>query len=311
MTARLTLAATALLAAACTAGEAEPLRLYTSVTQETVDAVVAGFRRANPGGTVEVFRAPTGELAARIAAEQREGDLQADVLWLTDPLSMALYEQDGLLRSFQPEGAEVVPAGLRTGASWGTRILPMVVVQQAGLDPPVTAWSDLTRPEYRVMLPDPGFAGSALGVLGYLASAEGFGFYRALREAGATQVSSPGEVVTGVAEGRATVGITLEATAREAVEDGSPIEVVWPAPGGIAVYSPIAVVEGSRHSSAEAIISFVLSRDGQLAIAATGWQPVRDDVEWDRTHPLVFPDWAAISREADALLEEYRSIFGG
>ena len=53
-----------------TGGDGEaPLRIYTSVTQETVDAVVAGFESANPGLAVEVFRAPTGELAGRIAAE--------------------------------------------------------------------------------------------------------------------------------------------------------------------------------------------------------------------------------------------------
>ncbi len=36
------------------------LRLYTTVTEDTVDAVVRGYEQAHPGVDVEVFRAPTG-----------------------------------------------------------------------------------------------------------------------------------------------------------------------------------------------------------------------------------------------------------
>nr|MBA2488261.1 substrate-binding domain-containing protein [Chloroflexota bacterium] len=113
----------ALLLAACTSGPPTPpaasggdqvVRLYTSVTQATVDAVVGGFGAQAAGTEVEVFRAPTGELAARIAAEQREGGLRADVLWLTDPLSMAEYDSQGLLAAWQPTEAEGIPAEYRS-----------------------------------------------------------------------------------------------------------------------------------------------------------------------------------------------------
>jgi iron(III) transport system substrate-binding protein len=82
---------------ACTDDEPGTLRIYTTVTQATVDSVVEGFSERYPDVDVEVFRAPTGELTARIAAEQREGGMRADVLWLTDPLSMQQYAGDGLL----------------------------------------------------------------------------------------------------------------------------------------------------------------------------------------------------------------------
>ncbi|HKZ92156.1 MAG TPA: hypothetical protein VJZ50_08445, partial [Candidatus Limnocylindrales bacterium] len=36
--------------------------VYTSVTQDTVDAVLAALAEQRPGLAVEVFRAPTGEL---------------------------------------------------------------------------------------------------------------------------------------------------------------------------------------------------------------------------------------------------------
>ncbi len=108
----------ALAAAACSGpsaptGDGRPsgtIRLYTSVTQATVDAVVAIYETAHPDVTVDLFRAPTGELNARLAAERRAGGIQADVLWLSDPLSMQQYDADDLLLSWTPTEVLVVPA---------------------------------------------------------------------------------------------------------------------------------------------------------------------------------------------------------
>lgn len=303
--------------AACTTGaEAGPLRLYTSVTQGTVDAVVEAFGRDHPGVAVEVFRAPTGELTARIAAEQREGGIQADLVWLTDPLSMQQYDADRLLRDFTPAEIEEIPTGFHSDRFWGTRVLSMVIIQPSGAVPPVTDWTDLADPAVSpVAIPDPGFAGSAFGALGYLALEDGFGFgfYERLAANGGVQVNSPGDVVTGVAEGRFAAGMTLAFSARAAIEKGSPIEIVWPASGAIAMYSPIAIFASAANpDAAEDFVDFVLTVEGQEAIAATGWQPVRTDVTWTlSTGPIVSPAWAELFNQQDELLDRYREVFGG
>lgn len=293
------------------------VRLYTSVTQDTVDAVVDAFSSANPDARVEVFRAPTGELNARVAAERRDGDLLADVLWLTDPLSMQDFAADGLLREWTPTHADAVPAGYREETFWGTRLLHMVIVHQPGLPSPPAGWADLAAPDRSqpVALPDPGFAGSAFGALGWFALADDFGFdfYRALAEAGAVQVQAPGEVVTGVAEGRFSAGMTLARIARDAIADGAPVELVVPRPGAIAVYSPVAVVAASDEpAAAEAFADFTISAEGQRLIASTGWQPVRPDIAFDdRIVDTVAPDWPTLFDRQDELLERYRSVLGG
>lgn len=304
-----------LLTGACgDEGAGEPLVVYTSVTQETVDAVVAGFRTGRPDVEVDVFRAPTGELNARIAAEQREGGVRADVLWLTDPLSMQQYAADGMLRSWEPEGASSVPAEYRTGEFWGTRLLTLVIVARTGLEDPPRTWDDLIEAaaEGGVALPDPGFAGSAFAALGYFALADGYGmdFYRRLHDAGAKQVSAPGDVVTGVAEGQYAAGITLWFTANAAVEKGSPIEIVWPESGAIALYSPIGVTSDAG-APAEDLVEYLLSTDGQTVIAGTGWQPVRSDVPWAVGGAQVAVDWTSAFDHQEELLDEYRAIFGG
>lgn len=292
------------------------IRLYASVTQATVDAVIEAYETAHPDVTVDLFRAPTGELNARLAAERREGGIQADVLWLTDPLSMQQYDADDLLLSWTPTDVSVVPEEYRSERFWGTRVLNMVIVHQADLESPPVSWSDLTQAQYAdgVALPDPGFAGSAFGMLAYFALSDDFGFdyYQALADNGASQVKSPGEVVTAVAEGRFVAGLTLDFSARNAVEKGSPVAMVWPEPGAIAMFSPIAVFASSANSiTARSFVDFVLGREAQEVIAASGWEPIRADVEWSLSGPIVTVDWTAAFGRQQELLDGHRAIFGG
>lgn len=294
------------------------VRLYTSVTQDTVDAVLAAYRKVNPSVSVELFRAPTGQLDARMASEQRQGQIGADILWGTDPLSMEAWAAKGVFAAWTPLEAAAVPAAYHTDTFWGTRILNMVIVYRPTLPTAPHDWADLIDPARsgRVAIPDPGFAGSAFGALGYFASTSGLGmdFYRSLKQAGATQVQGIPDVVTGVAEGQFDAGITLDKTARDAIAKGSPIKIAWPASGAIAIYSPIAILRGARNrTAAEELANFVLTRAGQQAIAGTGWQPIRSDVSGGP--PIdgkqVSPDWAAIFDREEQLLSDYRAIFGG
>ena len=309
--------ATAAVLTACTGGtpsaEDRALTIYTSVTQDTVDAVVTGFENANPGIAVEVFRAPTGELTARIATELRDDDLQADVLWLTDPLSIQQYERNGLLRSWTPENVDVVPETFRTDSFFGTRILNLVIIANEQLVNPPGDWSDLSTVDGVVAIPDPGFAGSAFAALGFFAldPAYGMDFYRELAASDAVQVRSPGDVVSGVAEGIYMAGITLDRSARAAIEDGSPITMVWPESGAISLYSPIAVVDRTETDTAEDFVEYVLTEEAQTAIAETGWEPVRDDVEWPEMGERQSIDWSQAFDRQDALLDDYEQTFGG
>lgn len=304
-----------LLLGACGGGSgasSQNLTLYTSVTQDTVDAVVSLFADANPGVKVDVFRAPTGELTARIASEQRSGGLQADVLWLTDPLSIQQYETDGLLVEWGPPNSRYVSSDYQTGSFVGTRILNLAMVAQP--DVALTDWRDLLDVDGGVAVPDPGFAGSAFAALAYFAQTDGYGldFYRQLKDAGAVQVQAPGDVVNGVAEGQYAAGITLSRSASTAIADGSPLDLIWPASGAIAIYSPIAVIsESDSVDLAKDFVDFTLGLDAQRAIAGTGWQPVRSDVKWDTRGASVTFDWASAFDHQQELLDQYRSIFGG
>ena len=286
--------------------------VYTSVTQDTVDAVLAALAAVAPELEVEVLRAPTGELEARIASEQRTGGLGADVLWLTDPLSMERYQEDGLLAPLAPAVAAAAPEAYRGETFVGTRLLNLVFVAGADVVDPPASWADLAEAE-GVVIPDPGFAGSAFAALGYLGTTDdyGMGYFASLKDHGAVVVSSPVDVVNGVAEGIYQVGVTLDQIARTNIDKGAPVQLIWPEPGAIALYSPAAVLADSEdRQAATAFLEFLLSTDGQAAIASTGWQPVRDDVPWPYAGPVVTADWDELYGRQAELLAGFDAIFG-
>ena len=312
----------ALVLAACGSGQPEPaaqqqsITLYTCVNDTTVQPVIKAFQAAHPGSEVKLFRAPTGELNARVASDVRSGGLKADVIWACDPLTMRGYQDQQLVGGWLPDQATTLPAQFRTADSVGAAVLYLVAVCAKGVAPP-KAWSDLTDSSYApVAVPNPGVAASALGALGYFSHAGGYGldFYRKLQQQGAKQVGTPDDVTTGVAQGQYRAGLTIASSAYLAQGKGSPIEVTWPKPGAVAIYGPIAL---ARHSAASAtakdFISFVVSQDGQQVLADSGSYPTRPGVSGPKIPsgtPVVYPDWEQIASTKDKLLKDYQTIFG-
>jgi ABC-type glycerol-3-phosphate transport system substrate-binding protein len=86
---------------------ATPITLYTCVNDTTIQPVIQKFEAAHAGAKVDLFRAPTGQLNARVASDVRSGGLKADVIWACDPLTM----QDYVVRAW-------------LGAGWGIGVPP-------------------------------------------------------------------------------------------------------------------------------------------------------------------------------------------
>lgn len=317
------LAVVPLLALAACGGESnsakssQTVTLYTCVSDTTIQPVIKAFQNSNPDSHVDLFRAPTGQLNARVAADARSGGLRADVIWGCDPLTMQNYVDQGLVGGWTPPAAGTIPSEFRTDDYVGVALLYMVVVHRVGVPAP-QRWSDLAGSAYvgGVAVPDPSVAASALGALGYFAADPAYGvdFYGALRENGAVQVSTPDDVTTGVAQGVYKAGITIASSAYAAKSGGSPVDVVWPKPGAVAIYGPVALAKHSADSAAaKDFISFVISTDGQTVIGGSGSYPTLPGVRGPTVPdgaPVVSPNWAAIGKNKDAVLNTYRQFFG-
>jgi iron(III) transport system substrate-binding protein len=302
---------------AADAGGPEALTLYTCLSDASIQPVLEAFEDDAGGARVDLFRAPTGELNARVAGDVRSGGLRADVFWGCDPLTVQALVDENLVGGWTPPEADAIPEEYRTDDYVGAHLLYMVAVHRTDVPAPRT-WEDLAGGDYEALaVPDPAVAASALGALGWFASEPdyGVGFYRDLRAAGAVQVGTPDDVTTGVAQGVYDAGITTANSAYAAKDDGSPVDVVWPEPGAIAVYGPIALATDSADpDAAQSFVSFVIGDEGQSVLGASGAYPTLPGVEGPTVPdgaPTVAPDWAAIGAGKDAVLAEYQQIFGG
>lgn len=283
------------------------ITLYTCVNDQTVQAVIDAFETAHPDAEVALFRAPTGQLNARVATDIRTGGLKADVIWACDPLTMQGYVEQGLVGGWTPQTA--IAQSMRTPDYVGVSVLYLVAITRTGR-PALTAWKQLPGAG-RVAVPDPRVAASALGALAYF----GTDFYRSLEERGAVQVSTPDEVTTGVAQGIYDSGLTIANSAYAAARQGSPITVTWPQPGAVAVFGPAAVSRSTAHPGpARDFVTFLASREGQRVIGAAGSYPALPGgpgpimPEDART---VQPDWSALASQQEDLLKDYAKVFGG
>jgi iron(III) transport system substrate-binding protein len=296
----------------------QSLTLYTCVSDSTIQPVLAAFAQHYPQTKVDLFRAPTGQLDARVATDARTGGLRADVLWACDPLTQQAWVDQGLTGGWVPPDAGAIPARYRTRDYVGVAVLYMVAVTHAGVPAP-SSWSDLTGSAYSagVAVPDPGLAASALGALGWFSADRHYGldFYRRLKSSGGVQLSTPDDVTTAVAQGRYPAGITTANSAYAAKDAGSPVSVTWPEPGAVAIYGPVALARHSGHAdAAKQFISFVASSDGQQVLATAGSYPTLPGVKGPEVPPgapVVQPDWAAIGTHQASLLDDYHRVFGG
>ena len=204
-----------LLATGCSqpeASRAESITLYTCVNDTTVQPVIAAFKAAHQGTDVQLFRAPTGQLDARVASDVRSGGLKADVIWACDPLTMQDFVTQGLVGGWTPQTE--IPEAVRTPDYVGIAMLYMVAITRKGKPAPAN-WKDLADTG-KVAVPDPKVAASALGALAYF----GTDFYADLKSKGAVQVSTPDDVTTGVAQGLYDAGMTIANSAYAAAKSG-------------------------------------------------------------------------------------------
>lgn len=320
----LALAAVLLAAVPTLAQPAGKLVLYTSQPDKDAQQTVGGFKAANPGVTVEIFRSGTTEVMNKLMAEFAGGAPAADVLLIADAVTMEQLKAENRLLPHPKADVSQFPAGAfdRDRTYFGTKLITTgIVVNKAAAMKP-KSWADLLKPEAKgqVVMPSPLYSGAAAIHMAALSAdpALGAGYYEALAKNGATAVRGNGAVATAVAGGQKSYGIIVEFMALNAAAKGSPVEFVFPAEGVSAVTEPVAILKTTRNeAAARAFVDFILSKPGQELAVSQGYLPARKDV----TPPAGFPnvsdvkimpiDVPAVIKATDANKKKFADLFGG
>lgn len=260
--------------------------LYTSEPQAKIDEIIAAFNEEQPDVVVEVFRAGTGDLRARIAAEQATGDIGADVLLAADVPTFEDYKDQDLFREYTPEDSDGLTevAMDPEGYYVGTRIIPTVIAYNTNdVDEPPASWAELAGEDYaeRIVLPNPDISGAAAFNASAWSLQPDLGpeWIEALGANGPQVAESNGPVAQAVAEGARPIGIVVDYLVRDLAAAGSPIGVSYPAEGVPFITQPGAVFADAQDpEAAELFLDFIVSKRGQEIAVEQNYLPVRDDV---------------------------------
>jgi len=299
--------------------------LYTSVPQNIASRIEESLKKRHPDLRMTIFRAGTGEVVAKLAAEQKAGAIQADVVWVAEPSTYEEFKKQDLLLKFAPKDADKLSAELKDadGFYYAGRLINTVIIYNTQLvKTPPTGWRDLTKPEFKgkIGLPTPAASGAAVAFVGALSKSSdfGYGYLAELKANGAVQVQNNTEANTKVAKGELMVASTLDYMIRDLKTQGSPVEVVWPKEGAIFTPSPIGIVKTSKNVEAsKAFVDYLLSQQGQQDMVEVGsFLPVRDDVAPPKGAPKLseikrFPlDWKDITTRTEEIKKNFADIFG-
>ena len=308
---------------AAATGETTTITVYTSEPEEKVDEINAAFEAANPDIRVEVYRAGTGDLNARIAAEKESGSIGADVLWAADAATFESYKAAGDLAELQDvDTTDIIAEALDADNRYvGTRIIPTVIAYNTDVidaaDAP-QSWADLVDPQYadRLVMPDPAVSGAAAFNASVWKNDPQLGeeWITALGENTPMIAQSNGPTSQEIAAGGHPVGVVVDYLVRDLAAAGSPIAAVYPTEGAPYITEPAGVFAASdKKDAAERYISFLLSAEGQKIAVEQAYLPVREDVGTPEGTPplneiaLMTPDLQVVTDDKDAAVTLFQN----
>lgn len=324
-----TIALAGLLLSACGTGddgsEATTITLYTSEPQEKIDELLADFAEVEPDIEVEVFRAGTGDLTARLETDLNAGEPGADVFLAADAPTFEGFKGDGLLKELNSAELDAVSADWQDPEGYyvGTRIIPTVIAYNtAEYDTAPASWQELTDSDYdgEITLPDPAVSGAAAfnAAVWYLQDELGEDWFEELGANAPVIAESNGPVGQAVAEGSQPVGIVVDFMMRDLRDAGSPVEVSYPEEGVPYIYQPIGIFEATEEAeAAQAFVDYVISQRGQEYAAEQNYLPVREDAGSPEGAPtldeitFMEEDLSEITEVQGEALDAFDSTIGG
>ena len=233
--------------------------------------------------TVNVFAGTTGEVTAKIKAE--EANPQADVVYLASWNAANKQAQTGALESYKPENIQ------DANADWNAdddtfhgrdgSALALVANTDVVSDIP-SDWEDLADPKYadQVIMPDPRESGTAADLLTAMIAEWGedktWELFDKLFDNGMIVQGANGPALDQVTSGsKGIVFGGVDYSAYSAKGKGEPLEIVIPSSGTTVTPRPVMIMKSSDNmDAAKAFVDFMFSEEAQQISASKNMIPV-------------------------------------
>ncbi|HEY7169161.1 MAG TPA: extracellular solute-binding protein [Candidatus Binatia bacterium] len=292
---------------------------YASMNLGEANTVIAEFERRYPFVKVELNRAGSEKLLAKVLTEFKAKKLAADVLQTVE-FSMYIFSRNNVLARYAPESNSLYPKDFKDDGYWTTVYYnPYVAGYNTKL---VTArlvpktYEDLLDPKWKGKLMMEGTkADWFAGMLQILGQERGLRYMREL----AAQQPVPREghelLAQLVAAGEGAIDINIPASSVDRMKErGAPIE--WVALGSapsIMVGAGLSA-QAAHPNAAKLFIDFLLSREGQKLQQRFGRLVAREDLAPDQPQALKGIKLVAVNPALAEKMNDYarqlRTIFG-
>ena len=266
--------------------------LYTSVPQALATQFADAFMKKRPDIKVEIYRAGSTEVGAKLAAEREVGGIRADLLWLADaPIYYELRQRGELLGYISPE-AKAIPADLKDPKGFFTagRLINMIIAVNTQVTPLKDApksWKDFPDFGKKAAMGNPLYSGSNFVTVAAFVKKDGnWSWFERARAKSVAVVRGNSEAADALAGKEFGIAMTLDYIIAGLVKKGAPLVTIWPTDGAISVPSPIAIIKTSKNpAGSKAFVDYVLSKEGQEFLVKQEVIPVRGDVAPPKGQP--------------------------
>lgn len=314
----------ALLLGGC--GQEQKLTVYTAKEQEEVIEFIPIAEEAL-GFEIDVLRLSTGDLTARLLAEK--DNPQADVIWGTAASSMMIFDSEGMLEPYAPEGLEDILPGFRSADDPPTWVgvdayinaicFNTIMGEELGLPQP-TSWEDLLDPIYEghIVMPDPSASGTGYMFVSAVLQgmADGWNYLDALDENMAQYTKSGSAPCKMAAAGEFPIGISFAFVGVGLKADGAPIEFAVPNPTGLEIEANGLMKGANNADAAKKFLDWAISDEamdlyGQYfaVLSRPGW-PSPAGMPPDAADRLFPVDFSLMAADRDSVLREWTSRYG-
>ncbi|HEY7714851.1 MAG TPA: ABC transporter substrate-binding protein [Candidatus Binatia bacterium] len=260
--------------------------LYTSVPQELATQFANAFMKKRPDIKVEIYRAGSTEVGAKIAAEREVGGIRADLLWLADAPVYYDLRKRGELYSYISPQAKAIPADLKDpkGLFTAGRLINMIIAvntQVLPLKDAPKSWKEFPDAGKKAVMGNPLYSGSNFVTVAAFVKRDGdWSWFEKARAKGVAIVRGNSDAAAALAGKEFGIAMTLDYIVAGLIKKGAPLAIVWPADGAISVPSPIAIIKGTKNpNGSKAFVDYVLSKEGQEFLVKQEVIPVRGDVK--------------------------------
>jgi iron(III) transport system substrate-binding protein len=267
------------------------ITIYTSMYEDVIKSLDGALKKQFPGCEIEFIYGGTGQLQARVAAEQKSGKLGCDMLLVAEPsYSLELKGKGMLHRYISAEAGNLAFDYDKEGYWYPVRISNMVLAynpDRNSKNSVPNSFSDFANNasvKGTISMSNPLTSGTALAAVAALRDKYGYGYFDALGKQN-VKIESGALALEKLEIGVYKVIMVLEESVlKMRQEEKAKLEVIYPTDGTIIIPSTIMTVAGrwSAHNNtktAEIITDWFLGPQGQSAIVAGWMHSVRKDFD--------------------------------